>query len=315
MSLPLLRVEDLSVEYRSRWRAAPVRALDHVSLEISTGETLGLVGESGSGKTTLGGAVLGLVPPSAGKIIFDGKEITRASKKERHLLAKDLQVVFQDPYSSLNPSRTIGQTLAEPLIAQASTPRPERTSRVKDMLSRVGLPAEAFDRYPAQFSGGQRQRIAIARALMANPKLVICDEPSSALDLSVQAQILNLLKDLQEELGLAYLFISHDLAVVRHISHRIAVINEGHIVETGSAVQVCTEPRHPYTKELLSAAPVPDPAAQAARRTARRRRLLEQTLPAGVVPASQTGAQPELVVTERGHDDAAQGTGSPGRDL
>jgi ABC-type oligopeptide transport system ATPase subunit len=276
MNLPLLRVEGLSVEYRSRWRATPVRALDRVSLEISSGETLGLVGESGSGKTTLGGAVLGLVPTSAGKIIFAGADITHASKKQRHLLARDMQVVFQDPYSSLNPSRTIGQTLAEPLLAQAGTSRSERTIRVQDMLSRVGLSAAAFDRYPTQFSGGQRQRIAIARALMAHPKLVICDEPSSALDLSVQAQILNLLRDLQEELGLAYLFISHDLAVVRHVSHRIAVISEGHIVEVGSAAQVYAEPRHPYTRELLSAAPVPDPTMQTARRIARRQRLFEQ---------------------------------------
>jgi ABC-type oligopeptide transport system ATPase subunit len=309
---PLLRVEDLSVEYRSRWRAAPVRALDHVSLEISTGETLGLVGESGSGKTTLGGAVLGLVPTGGGKIIFDGEDITHASKKARRLLAKDMQVVFQDPYSSLNPSRTIGQTLAEPLMAQAAIPRSERTSMVKNMLARVGLPAEALDRYPTQFSGGQRQRIGIARALMAHPKLVICDEPSSALDLSVQAQILNLLKDLQEELGLAYLFISHDLAVVRHVSHRIAVINEGHIVEMGSAAQVYAEPQHPYTKELLSAAPVPDPARQAARRTSRRQRLLEQTLPPGRSPASQPLVQAELVVTERSHSDAEQETPSAG---
>jgi ABC-type oligopeptide transport system ATPase subunit len=279
MSQQLLRVESLSVEYRSRWRAAPVRALDQVSLEISAGETLGLVGESGSGKTTVGGAVLGLVPSSAGRIIFDGREITNAGSKERRLLAKDMQVVFQDPYSSLNPSRTIGQTLAEPLMAQANAPRPERASRVKEMLSRVGLPSEAFDRYPAQFSGGQRQRVAIARALMAHPKLVICDEPCSALDLSVQAQILNLLKDLQEELGLAYLFISHDLAVVRHISHRIAVIKEGRIVETGSAAQVYEEPKYPYTQELLSAAPVPDPAAQAARRAGRHQRRLEDAPP------------------------------------
>jgi ABC-type oligopeptide transport system ATPase subunit len=288
MNQPLLRVDQLSVEYRSRWRAAPVRALDQVSLEISTAETLGLVGESGSGKTTLGGAVLGLVPASAGKIIFNGRDITNAGKKERRLLAKDMQVVFQDPYSSLNPSRTIGQTLAEPLMAEASAPRSERASRVKEMLSRVGLPSAAFDRYPAQFSGGQRQRIAIARALMALPKLVICDEPASALDLSVQAQILNLLKDLQEELGLAYLFISHDLAVVRHISHRIAVINEGHIVEMGGAAQVYEQPRHPYTKELLGAAPVPDPDAQAVRRAARRQRLLEESLAPGLLSSSRT---------------------------
>lgn len=272
MKTPLLQVEGVSVEYRSRWRTAPVRALDQVSLEVAPGETLGLVGESGSGKTTLGAAILGLVPVKTGEIIFDGQDITHAGKKERRTLAKAMQVVFQDPYSSLNPSRTIGQTLAEPLLTQTDLTKAERVARVREMLSKVGLAADTFDRYPTQFSGGQRQRIAIARALIASPKLVICDEPSSALDLSVQAQILNLLRDLQDALGVSYLFISHDLAVVRHVSDRIAVIKDGHIVELGNAAQVYDSPQNPYTQDLLNAAPVPDPAAQASRRAARRQR-------------------------------------------
>jgi ABC-type glutathione transport system ATPase component len=267
----LLHVENLTVGYRTRRRASPVRALCDVSLDIGPGETLGLVGESGSGKTTLGNVVLGLVPADAGTIVFDGDDITVAGRARRRELSRHLQVVFQDPYGSLNPARTIGQTLAEPLLVHARLSRAERDQRVRDMLASVGLPDDAADRLPASFSGGQRQRIAIARALMPSPKLVICDEPVSALDLSVQAQILNMLRDLQRETGVAYLFISHDLAVVRHISDRIAVMNRGCIVESGPAAAIWESPHHPYTQALLAAAPVPDPATQRSRRAARLR--------------------------------------------
>jgi ABC-type oligopeptide transport system ATPase subunit len=265
----LLEIQDLTVEYRRSRRASVVRALDDVSLHIEPGETLGLVGESGSGKSTLGNVVLGLVAPSQGTVRFEGRDITRVGTRERRRLSRSIQVIFQDPYSSLNPARTIGQTLAEPLMAHTKLPRPEVARRVAEILGRVGLPGDAASRYPAHFSGGQRQRIAIARALMASPRLVICDEAVSALDLSVQAQVLNLLRALQAELSLSYLFISHDLAVVRHVSHRIAVLYQGRIVEVGSAEQVSKSPSHPYTRALLSAAPVPDPDAQRARRVAR----------------------------------------------
>jgi peptide/nickel transport system ATP-binding protein len=267
MSPPLLDVADLRVAYR-QGRRPPVQALAGVSLTIAPGETLGLVGESGSGKSTLGNAILGLVSIASGTIAFDGEDITVAGRRRRRELSRHLQVVFQDPYGSLNPSRTIAQTLAEPLLVHQQLSRSETRVRVTEMLERVGLAADTADRYPREFSGGQRQRIAIARSLMLSPRLVICDEPVSALDLSVQAQILNLLADLQRELGVAYLFISHDLAVVRHLSRRIAVIHRGRIVEMGPTADVYEQPRDPYTRALLAAAPVPDPDAQRARRAA-----------------------------------------------
>jgi ABC-type oligopeptide transport system ATPase subunit len=269
---PLLDIHGLTIEYR-RGRHAVVRAVDGVSLQVQPGETVGLVGESGSGKSTLGNAVLGLVPVHRGAIFFDGKDITRARFRERRALSEHLQVVFQDPYSSLNPVRTIGQTLAEPLHVHRKLRRSEREGPIRAMLQRVGLPPEAADRYPAQFSGGQRQRIAIARALMVSPRLIICDEPVSGLDLSVQAQVLNLLFELQRDFGLSYLFISHDLAVVRHVSHRIIVLYRGQIMESGPANQVYEAPSHPYTQALLAAAPVPDPELQEARRAERRARI------------------------------------------
>jgi ABC-type glutathione transport system ATPase component len=262
----LLDVSDLTVEYRAARRAKAVTALDSVSLSIGTGETLGLVGESGSGKSTLARAILGLAPVRSGTIEFVGRDITRATRQERRTLSADVQVVFQDPYSSLNPARTVRQTLAEPLGVHRRLSRREALERVREMLGRVGLQAEAAERYPRHFSGGQRQRIAIARALMLSPRLIICDEAVSALDLSVQAQILNLLLELQEELSLSYLFISHDLSVVKHLSHRIAVLYRGQLVETGPTEVVCDRPTHPYTRALLAGAPAPDPAAQRARR-------------------------------------------------
>jgi ABC-type oligopeptide transport system ATPase subunit len=268
MSQSLLDVRDLRVTFPGRHRGAPVRAVDGVTLTVDRGETVGLVGESGSGKSTIGNAILGLARVSDGRILFDGRDITRATGRTRRELGRHLQVVFQDPYGSLNPSRTIGQTLAEPLLVGRRLTRREAATRVADILTRVGMPADTAGRYPGQFSGGQRQRIAIARALVQQPQLVICDEPTSALDLSVQAQILNLLLDLQAELGLAYLFISHDIDVVRHMSHRTVVLYNGQIVEDGSTESVTEHPQHPYTKRLLAAAPIPDPRVQAARREA-----------------------------------------------
>jgi oligopeptide/dipeptide ABC transporter ATP-binding protein len=258
----LLEVEDVRVEYRLGHRRPPVRAVDLVSLSIAAKQTLGLVGESGSGKSSIGRAILGLVPVAAGTLRFAGRDITRASYQERRELSTALQVVFQDPYSSLNPARTVGQTLSETLRPHGSLGKAGTAERVAAMLRRVGLPRDAAERYPAQFSGGQRQRIAIARALMVSPRLVICDEPVSSLDLSAQAQVLNLLRDLQGALGLSYLFISHDLAVVRHVSHRILVLYRGRVMEYGQAAPIYEHPAHPYTDALLRAAPLPDPDMQ-----------------------------------------------------
>jgi peptide/nickel transport system ATP-binding protein len=260
-STPLLEVQDLVVRYRP----SPTNAVDGVSFDVQPGETVGLVGESGSGKSTIGRALLGLTPASAGTIRFDGEDITTATKHRRRELSSDIQVVFQDPYSSLNPTKTIRQTLREPFLVRRSGPRLSREAvdaRVDEMLQRVGLPIDSAERYPNQFSGGQRQRIAIARALMLSPRLVICDEPVSALDLSVQAQVVNLLADLQQQLGLSYLFIAHDLAIVRYLSQRIVVLRRGQIVESGPAAHVYREPQASYTRALLEAAPSPDPSIQ-----------------------------------------------------
>ncbi|HEY1616011.1 MAG TPA: ATP-binding cassette domain-containing protein [Streptosporangiaceae bacterium] len=257
---PLLEVTDLTVTIKGSRLRPGVTALRGVSLAVAAGETLGLVGESGAGKSTLAHAVLGLVPVSAGSISFDGRELAGLDRRSRRAVSRDLQVVFQDPYSSLNPARTVGQALAEPLEVHERLSRADRRERIAGMLEMVGLPADAPRRYPAEFSGGQRQRIAIARALMLSPKLVICDEPVSALDLSIQAQILNLLAEVQRELSVSYLLVSHDLAVVRHLATRIAVLRGGELVESGSAAQVCDRPAHPYTRALLAAVPSPDPA-------------------------------------------------------
>lgn len=275
----LLDVRDLVVEYPHARNRPPQRAVDGISLRIAPRETVGLVGESGAGKTTIGRAILGLAPIAQGSISFDGADITHASHRQRRALATDLQVVFQDPYNSLNPARTIGQTLRESTQAQGKLDRHGAAERIREMLSRVGLPADAASRYPAHFSGGQRQRIAIARALMARPRLVVCDEPVSALDLSVQASVLNLLRELQKDLQLGYLFITHDLAVVRHVSHRIIVLYHGQIMEEGTAATVCQRPLHPYTQTLLDAAPLPDPDLQRARRDGRPSRPARESAP------------------------------------
>ncbi|MDI9891064.1 ATP-binding cassette domain-containing protein [Microbacterium sp. IEGM 1404] len=270
MTAPLLTVDDLVVEYPGKgFRAQPFRALKGVSLDILPGETMGLVGESGSGKTTLGRAVLGLAPVSDGTVTYDGRDISHLGRAQRRALSSEIQVVFQDPYSSLNPSMTIEQILAEPLTA-SGVAGSEARSRVRDLLDQVGLPSDARSRLPREFSGGQRQRIAIARALALRPKLIVCDEPVSALDLSTQARVLDLFIDIQNRTGVAYLFVTHDLAVVRHISHRVAVMYKGEIVETGPAERVTSRPEHPYTQRLFMAAPVPDPDRQEERRAARR---------------------------------------------
>ncbi len=263
MTAPLLQVDDLVVEY-GRGRKA-FRALHGVSLEIAPGECLGLVGESGSGKSTLGKAVLGLAPVASGSIHFDGEEITHAHGARRRALAADIQVVFQDPYGSLDPAMTIGDILAEPLTA-AGVGRTEARGRVSEMLDRVRLPQTAADRYPSEFSGGQRQRIAIARALVRRPRLIVCDEPVSALDLTTQATIIDLFIDLQRDTGVSYLFVSHDLGVVRRICHRVAVMYRGELVETGDGEQVTRAPVHPYSERLRLASPVADPALQRQRR-------------------------------------------------
>ncbi len=270
----LLTVDNLVVDFPTKgWRKPPFRALKGVSLDIKPGETVGLVGESGSGKTTLGRAVLGLAPVTEGTITYDGADISHLGRAARRALSSEIQVVFQDPYTSLNPSMTVGDILAEPLLA-SGVPSTEARGRISELLAQVNLPPDAVERLPREFSGGQRQRVAIARALALRPKLIVCDEPVSALDLSTQARVLDLLIGIQEQTGVAYLFVSHDLSVVRHISHRVAVMYRGEIVETGDAAQVTGAPEHPYTQRLLMAAPVPDPKRQAVRR-AERRRLLD----------------------------------------
>jgi ABC-type glutathione transport system ATPase component len=263
---PLLRVESLSVDYVGRG-GRKFRAVEEVSFDIRHGETLGLVGESGSGKSTIGSAVLGLVPISAGRVFYEGEEITHCERRRRRALTREIQVVFQDPYASLNPVRTVGSTLAEPLsVHEPHLGSRDVTVRVEEVLDLVGMPPGASARLPGEFSGGQRQRIAIARALIVRPRLIICDEAVSSLDLSVQAQILNLLEDFRARLGVSYLFISHDLAVVRHVASRVAVLYRSHLVELDDAERIAQRARHPYTAMLQAAAPVPDPRRQQERR-------------------------------------------------
>ncbi len=269
---PLLRVEGLTVHFpvgrAGLWgrHRRVVHAVDDVSFEIRRGETLGLVGESGSGKTTTGRAILRRVPITAGRIWFKGRDITEVRGEELRRLRRDMQLVFQDPYASLNPRMRVLDIVAEPLLVHGLVRRIEDAEdRVVELLELVGLPADAVDRYPHAFSGGQRQRIGIARALALEPDLIVADEPVSALDVSIRAQVVNLMQDLQERLGLTYLFIAHDLSVVRHISHRIAVMYAGKLVELADRDELYRDPRHPYTRALLSAVPIPDPRVQRAR--------------------------------------------------
>jgi oligopeptide transport system ATP-binding protein len=246
-----------------------VRAVDGISFHVNKGETLGLVGESGSGKSTTCRVVLQLLKPTSGSVKFEGREIAGLGRRKLRPLRREMQMIFQDPYASLNPRKRIGQIVGDQLKVQKVASGKELRTRVEGLLERVGLSPEHYNRFPHEFSGGQRQRIGIARALALEPKLIFCDEPVSALDVSIQAQIVNLLDDLQDEMGLTYVFVAHDIGVVRHISDRIAVMNHGEIVETGDADQVCDHPRDEYTKKLLSAVPIPDPRESAARRRER----------------------------------------------
>lgn len=283
MTAPLLVVDDLHKHYhepRQWWRPAKpsVQAVDGVSFTVNRAQTLSLVGESGCGKTTTAKSVMRLIEPTSGSVKLDGQELTSLDVGEMREKRRDLQIIFQDPYASLNPRMRAGEAVAEPLRNFGRMNAAERRERVQWLFSRVGLRPEAAARYPHEFSGGQRQRLGIARALALNPKLIVCDEPVSALDVSVQAQVVNLLMDLQEELGIAYLFVAHDLAVVRHISHRVAVMYLGHIVEIADRDSLFEEPRHPYTQGLLSAVPVPNP------RTPARRILLQGDPPSPARP-------------------------------
>ncbi len=267
---PLLEVTDLRKHYHAprRWlgsQSPPVRAVDGVSFQVARGETLALVGESGCGKTTTAKSVMRLIEPTSGSVRLEGRELVGLARQAMRQHRRDLQIIFQDPYASLNPRLTAGEIVAEPLRNFGGASAGERRERVQWLFQRVGLRPEGTRRYAYEFSGGQRQRLGIARALALNPKLIVCDEPVSALDVSVQAQVVNLLMDLQAELGIAYLFVAHDLAVVRHISHRVAVMYLGHIVEIADRDTLFSAPRHPYTEMLLAAVPVPDPRVRAKR--------------------------------------------------
>ncbi|HNV35178.1 MAG TPA: ABC transporter ATP-binding protein [Bacillota bacterium] len=283
---PLLKVENLVKHFpitrgvlRKR-QVAAVRAVDGISFYVNKGETLGLVGESGCGKSTTGKVIIRLEEPTSGKAYYDGKDIFALSRERMREIRRELQMVFQDPYASLNPRMQVGEIIAEPLIVHNLASGKAREDRVVELLETVGLNATHARRYPHEFSGGQRQRIGVARALAVNPQMIICDEPVSALDVSIQAQVINLLQDLQRKMGLTYLFIAHDLSVVKHISNRIAVMYLGKIVEMSSKDDLFANPMHPYTEALLSAIPVPDPDY------AKNRIILEGDVPSPISPPS-----------------------------
>ncbi len=286
MSERVLEVEDLAVYFPVKSRGVfprtigQIKAVDGVSLQVGAAETLGLVGESGCGKSTTGRAILRLVPPTSGNVVINGIDVTGLSRREMRPVRQQAQMIFQDPYNALNPRQTIGSILSAPFRIQKVDPPGGVRQAVRELMDRVGLNPEHVNRYPYEFSGGQRQRIGIARAIALRPKLIICDEPVSALDVSIQAQILNLLQDLQSEFGVSYLFIAHDLAVVRQIAQRVAVMYLGHIVETAPRDELYSRPLHPYTHALLSAVPVPDPKVQ----TERQRIVLGGDLPSPLNP-------------------------------
>lgn len=267
----VLVVEHLTVSYPRGFGRAPFMAVSDVSFRVRRGETVSIVGESGSGKTTIGSAILGRAPVRTGRILLDGTDVAPLSPRRRRAFGATLQAVFQDPFSSLDPSSTVGEAVAEPLrVAAPGLSGAQRRQRVVEALAQVGLDEGVLARFPAEFSGGQRQRIAIARALVLRPSIVVCDEAVSALDVSVQAQVLNLLEELQRNQGVSYVFISHNMAAVRHISDRIVVLYRGRIMEEGTAEEVCDSPLHPYTRSLLASVPVPDVEAQRERRRVRR---------------------------------------------
>ena len=275
--MSLLALHDVHVRFNTA--GGVVRAVNGVSLELAAGETLGLVGESGCGKSTLGKAIMKLVPIADGEIVVDGVDIAPLDREQLNEVRRKVQMIFQDPYGSLNPRSTVGRSVAQPLVIAGW--KPDATAqRVETLLRWVGLPSDAKQRYPHEFSGGQRQRIGIARALALNPKLIICDEPVSALDVSVRAQVINLLEDLKSQFGVSYLFISHDLSVVEHIADRVAVMYLGTLVEVGARDQIWRNPQHPYTKALLAAAPIADPKAA----RARQRTVLQGELPSPIDP-------------------------------
>jgi oligopeptide/dipeptide ABC transporter ATP-binding protein len=286
MTGPLLRVEDLKIHFpikggvllRSRGEN---KAVDGISLTIENGETLGLVGESGCGKSTLGKAIVRLLEPTAGRIEFDGREVTHLSRSAMKPIRREIQMIFQDPAESLNSRHTVGNLISEAFEIHEIGEPAWRRERVLELLAHVGLPASSVDRFPFEFSGGQRQRIGIARAVALEPKLIVCDEPVSALDVSIQSQILNLMLTLQEEMGLSYLFIAHDLAVVKHISDRIAIMYLGRLMEVGGADEVYAHPKHPYTRALIAAIPEPDPA-----RRGQAKMVLEGDVPSPIDPPS-----------------------------